>query len=90
VSEEGGTGPLIPVIVVFVAQADATRTSADECRLNASRRRSIEFPFCGDFNYRCGQTSYQNKPALAAILCNQRRFCHAAISTANVRHVELG
>jgi hypothetical protein len=43
VSEEGGIGPLIPVIDVFVAQAEATTSTAAEYRLSDGRKSSIEF-----------------------------------------------
>src|ERR1700693_2234432 len=45
VSEEGGIGPLIPVIDVFVAHADARRANPAEYRLSVSRRSSIENPW---------------------------------------------
>jgi hypothetical protein len=58
VSEEGGTGPLTPVIVAFVAQADATTSTVAEQRLSVNRRSNMEL-LCGEFNYDFGQTSYR-------------------------------
>jgi hypothetical protein len=58
VSEEGGIGPLTPVIDVALVHADARTSNAAEYRLSVSRRPSIEF-LCGDFNYDFGQTSYR-------------------------------
>ncbi|MDQ6870975.1 MAG: hypothetical protein M3037_03060 [Gemmatimonadota bacterium] len=57
-SDEGGTGPLIPVIVVFVARADAGTSSAAEYRLSVSRKASIEF-LGSDFTEKGRQVSYR-------------------------------
>jgi hypothetical protein len=54
VREDGGVGPLTPVIDVLVAQADATANRAAEQRLSVKRKPSIELLF-KEFNYDFGR-----------------------------------
>src|ERR1700693_5729314 len=88
VSEEGGIGPLIPVIDVALVDADATSTSAAEYRLSISRKLIIEV-LCRAFNYSFGQSSYQRNRRWLRFL-QPAPIWSCGHSTANVRHVELG
>ena len=84
VSADGGIGPLIPVIDVAVVHADPVRRSASatESRLATSRVMYMGFLYDGEKSFSelrlCSRTLLRNlaknKPALAALFRNQRRF----------------